>query len=257
VRVLSGTVLERESVWSAAARLRLAVPDLGLVAPGQYVLVKRVGRRDPLLARPAMPCAQAPAGDMVDILEWYGDARYDEEQGTWREGDLLQVTGPAGRPFQIDNRTRRVLLVGMAEGLGPLLLLTRVLVERGVEVTFVSRQHYDGSAMPGAALPPEVEYVVAPGADRNEDRPLVELVEQLIAWADQLYVALPPALLPAMLNLMRRRLLRVRKGFAQALVSPALLPCGVGACDLCALPVREGYRRLCRDGLVFDLLSLT
>ena len=103
---------------------------------------------------------------------------------------------------------------------------------------------------------PEVEYVLPPDAEGYGDGALLGAVDELLPWADQLFLALPQALLPPLLDTLRRRLLRLRKGFAQALLLPGLLPCGVGACDLCTLPTRDGYRRLCRDGLVFELLSL-
>jgi Iron-sulfur cluster binding domain of dihydroorotate dehydrogenase B len=81
-------------------------------------------------------------------------------------------------------------------------------------------------------------------------------IETLLLWADSLYLALDFESLPHILNALRRGLMRLRKGFAQAIVLPDLLPCGVGACDPCTIVTREGYRRVCRDGLVFDLLTL-
>ncbi len=111
--------------------------------------------------------------------------------------------------------------------------------------------------MPASILPPEVEYVLpVPDAAEGSSGALLRAVEGALTWADALYVALPEEMLPLLVNLMRRHLLRLRKGFAQALLLPPALPCGVGACDLCVIATRHGYRRQCRDGLVFDLLSL-
>jgi dihydroorotate dehydrogenase electron transfer subunit len=43
--------------------------------------------------------------------------------------------------------------------------------------------------------------------------------------------------------------------FAQALVVPPM-PCGVGACQGCAVEVARGTKLVCIDGPVFDLLEL-
>ena len=72
---------------------------------------------------------------------------------------------------------------------------------------------------------------MVPEEDFRDPLPaLVTTLERILPWADQLFLALPDEYLPEILTLLRRRLLRLRKGFAQALIAPALLPCGVGAC---------------------------
>lgn len=243
--------------WSHVHRLRIRVPDLGSAQPGQYVLAGPQHSLQPLLLRPLLISGQIGLGSTTEIEAlapsgWGSDALQDGSA----DARTLRVVGPLGKGFSADSRTRRALLAGSGAGLGPLIYLARTLVERGVEVTFVGRPEPEGRSMPGTLLPPEVEYVLPPGALGYEDGAALATVDELLPWADQLFLALPQALLPPLLDTLRRRLLRLRKGFAQALVLPGLLPCGVGACDLCTLPTRDGYRRLCRDGLVFELLSL-
>jgi len=120
-----------------------------------------------------------------------------------------------------------------------------------MDVTLVVPRIAERPVMPASALPPEVEYVT-PAADD-----LLETLSGLLEWADALYLATAADQLPAILTLLRRRLLRLRKGFAQVLLlPPPSMPCGIGACDLCIVRTSGGFRRACRDGLVFDLLSL-
>ncbi|MGH2345721.1 MAG: hypothetical protein ACRDG4_10880, partial [Chloroflexota bacterium] len=162
----------------------------------------------------------------------------------------LRLVGPGGRGFVVEGRTRRALLVGSGTGVGALLQLTTLLLGRGLDVTFVWAAEGKNGAMPAGALSPEVEYVT-PEPDH-----LLTNLEQLLPWADALYLALPTDLLPPVASLLRRRLPRLRKGFAQSLIPPPAMPCGVGACDLCTVRTSGGYRRACRDGLVFDLQAL-
>ena len=257
VRALTGSVEAREAAWPEVHRLRILVPDLGPALPGQYVLAGPLHSLQPLLLRPLLISGQAGAAAAagIEALVSSGWGGSSPSEGL-TDSRPLRIVGPLGKGFSADSRIRRALLAGSGAGLGPLLYLARSLVDRGVEVTFVGRPEPDGRSMPGTLLPPEVEYVLPPGAQGYEDGALLGAVDELLPWADQLFLALPQSLLPPLLDILRRRLLRLRKGFAQALVLPGLLPCGVGACDLCTLPTRDGYRRLCRDGLVFELLSL-
>lgn len=251
MRVVTGRLEDRQEQWPGVWGLRVAAPDLGAIAPGQYVLAGGAAQFDRLLLEPMIPSSFDPDTGVLDLLHASpATARRSRER--WVVGQDVLLAGPGGRSFQIDGRSRRVLAVGEGSACAALLLLSRALVGRGLEMTFIGTGADGVAPMPGSLLPPEVEYQPATG---GPDR-LLHTIEEVLPWADQLVLALPQALLLPVIGLLRRRLLRLRKGFAQALLTPGLLPCGVGACDLCTIRTREGYRRLCRDGLVFDLLSL-
>ena len=219
--------------------------------PGQFLLAAPLLRPGGSLARLILPASlDTAAGELSWLQPPPGNG---ESPAAWFLGEELALLGPAGRPFALDPKTRRAVLLADAAGAGTLLTLAAHLLERGVEVAFLAA---DAAAvpMPAALLPPEVEYQVQPAAD--DGWAAAGPIQELLQWGDQLFVALPSDRLPGLLDAVRRRLLRLRKGFAQALLVPPALPCGVGACDLCTVPTREGWRRACRDGLVFDLLSL-
>ena len=218
------------------------------MAPGQFVLLGPRTAGSPVLPIPLLPWAGA-TGSTLDFLFSHPEPLARLE-GMVRLDQPLRLRGPSGRPFAVEAKTRRALLVGQTDGLGPLLHLAANLVRRGMDVTLVVPRIPDSLFMPASTLPPEVEYVTPSESD------LLETVSGLLEWADALYLATAPEQLPAILTLLRRRLLRLRKGFAQALLAPPPMPCGIGACDLCAVRTSAGYRRACRDGLVFDLLLL-
>ena len=248
VREITAGLRDRFSPWETAAALRLDTPDLTVLVPGQFVLLGAAGRARPVIPIPVLPWAQT-AGATLDVL-FTDPQQLDHLDGVLRLDRPMRLLGPAGRGFSIEGRTRRALLAGSGVGLGPLLHLTAELLRRGLDVTFVSTALESERHAPAGALPHEVEYLT-PAPNRR----LAEL-EDLALWADALYLATSAELLPDVLSMLRRRLLRLRKGFAQALVPPGPLPCGVGACDLCVVRTAAGYRRACRDGLVFDLPTL-
>jgi dihydroorotate dehydrogenase electron transfer subunit len=222
--------------------------------PGQFMLAGPEGRREWLLPRPLLPAGYDLRTRVAEILV-PGQETWGTDPHIWPAETQLRVLAPLGRPFVIDGRTRRAVLVGTAAGLAPLLFLARSLVADGLEVTLIALFPLAADAMPGSALPHEVEYL-AISEEAGGVAGLNAATDPLIPWADALYLALPMDRLPSILTLLRRRLLRLRKGYAQALLVPSLLPCGVGACDMCPVEAHSGTRRLCRDGLVFDLLTL-
>jgi hypothetical protein len=248
VRELTARLSDRFAPWDSAIAVRLESPDLTPVLPGQFVLLGAAGYGSPILPFPALPWSQV-AGTSLDLL-FTEPGKLEGLEAVLRLDRPLRVFGPAGRGFSIDSRTRRALVMGSGEGLGSLLLLTTELLRRAADVTFISTAEHPERPAPAGALPHEVEYLT-PAPERR----LAQL-EELLPWADALYLAVAPPLLPEILTLLRRRLLRLPKGFAQALVRPVLVPCGVGACDLCIIETTKGYRRACRNGLVFDLPSL-
>jgi dihydroorotate dehydrogenase electron transfer subunit len=248
LREITARLRERFAPWESAAAIRLDVPDLPTLPAGQFVLLSEAGLGGSVLPVPALPWGQAE-GATLDLL-FTEPRKLEGLEAVLRLDRPLRLLGPAGRGFSIDGRTRRALVMGSGEGLGSLLLLTTELLRRGADVTFISTAEHPERPAPAGALPHEVEYLT-PAPERR----LAQL-EELLPWADALYLAVAPSILPDILTLLRRRLLRLPKGFAQALVRSVLLPCGVGACDLCIIETTKGYRRACRDGLVFDLPTL-
>jgi hypothetical protein len=136
--------------------------------------------------------------------------------------------------------------------------LVHRLVEQGLEVTYLALVQEGAAPVAAAVLPPEIEYYAVDARQGDAGGlPMARALDGLVPWADAVYVSVATEHLYIIVSALRRKLLRLRKGFAQALVVPDSLACGVGACDLCTITTRDGYRRACRDGLVFDLLSLT
>jgi dihydroorotate dehydrogenase electron transfer subunit len=234
-----------------------------------------------LLRRPLFIAAAEPALGQIGLL-------YEpSERGlVWlsrgRAGDTLDVIGPLGRPFALDARTRNLLLVGSGPGLAALLLLARAGAARG-SVTLIAGADDSERLPPPFLLPGEVEYQTIVGAatellagqsaqavaeadketrrQGNRSKPKRDPVSQSpnlpvsqspIAWADQIFAALPSEQLLALRESIGRVKYRWERGFAGALLEGPIV-CGVGACGVCAVELRRGTRLLCADGPVFDL----
>ena len=235
-----------------------------------------LGSYDPLLRRPLFIAAAEPALGQIGLL-------YEpSERGlAWlsrgRAGEALDVIGPLGHPFELDGRTRNLLLIGAGPGLAALLLLARQGAARGA-VTLIAGADHAERLPPAFLLPGEVEYqtCVGPAIDLLTDPPALvpdasevargrggQVMKGLqhsnalspISWADQICAALPSDQLLTLREAIKRVKVRWERGFGSALLEGPLV-CGVGACGVCAVDLRRGSRMLCADGPVFDLRDL-
>jgi dihydroorotate dehydrogenase electron transfer subunit len=261
--------LEIADQRAATPRLRwltLRAPELARsVRAGQYLLVRctEQGSYDPLLRRALFVAAAEPALGQIGLL-------YEpNERGlAWlahgRPNDMLDVVGPLGRPFAIEERTRTLLLIGAGAGLPALLLLAREAATKGRAVTLLAGAAEVDALPPPFLLPGEVEYQSLAGleikdwrsevAPNSAQAPISDL-QSAIGWADQVCAALPGDQLPALREAVRAIKFRWERGFASVLLEGPIV-CGVGACGVCPVELRKGTRMLCSDGPVFDLRDL-
>lgn len=260
--------------------LTLRAPELaGRVRPGQYLLVRCAdpGSFDPLLRRPLFVAAAEEALGQIGLL-YAPNERGLQWLARARPVDSIDTLGPFGTPFELDRLTRTLLLVGQGPGLAALLLLAMKANQRGCTVTLLAGAQAAELLPPPFLLPSEIEYESVVGdvltlVGSAPPDPVVPLsktaakklkqsgvtlstldapVRHRIPWADQIAAALPLDDATRLRDLVRGAKLRWERGFAAVLLESPLV-CGVGACDVCALPLRHGPRLLCTAGPVVDL----
>jgi len=189
-----------------------------------------------------------------------------------RPGEIAEVEGPLGRGFDIDARSRHLLVVADAAGLPRVRGLLGEAVQGDRQVTLLVGAPSAARVWPSSLLPDEVEYVVA-----TEDGSLghagavSDLVPTYEAWADQCFAAGSWSLLETLsvlargrdarlgvARLGRRPSRRVDPGPSQArrrswlqVVLPHEAGCALGVCLGCVVVGNDGPLRTCREGPVF------
>jgi len=192
-----------------------------------------------------------------------------------RPGDTVDLLGPLGRPFEVDPRSRHLLLIAGGLGIAGVRMLADEAVRDGRQVTLLFGGASAREVYPTSLLPDEVEYVVATDDGSLGHHGFVtELVPEYEAWADQAFACGPAPMLAALARLAETR--RARLGVAKlgrkkgsgrpaALGSPAArrksflqvsmeqnMGCAVGACLGCVVMGVGGTpQRVCREGPVF------
>jgi dihydroorotate dehydrogenase electron transfer subunit len=192
-----------------------------------------------------------------------------------RPGDTVDMLGPLGRPFEVDPRSRHLLLVAGGLGIAGVRMLADEALRGGRQVTLLFGAASARDVYPSNLLPDEIEYIVATDDGSLGHKGFVtELVPQYEAWADQAFACGPYPMLRALSGLIagRRERLGVatlgRKrgsGRADHVGSPAArrkaflqvsmeqnMGCAVGACLGCVVMGVSGTpQRVCREGPVF------
>jgi dihydroorotate dehydrogenase electron transfer subunit len=192
-----------------------------------------------------------------------------------RPGDRADLVGPLGRPFEVDPRSRHLLLI--AEG--PSIAALRLLIDEAIRdvrsVVLLFGARTAAEVYPSSLLPDEVEYVVATADGTLGYRgPVADLVLDYEGWADQSFAAGPTALLARLAQLADGRRGRLggatlgrkrgggrppaagsaearRKSYLQVALGQSI-GCAAGTCQGCAVPGASGAaQRVCREGPVF------
>jgi dihydroorotate dehydrogenase electron transfer subunit len=250
-------------------------PDLAIGSrAGQFVHVRTGDLSGMVLRRPFSLNTADPATGIVTI-----HFRVIGRGTNWftrlRPGDEIDLLGPLGRPFEVDPRSRHLLLVAGGLGIAGVRMLADEAIRAGRKVTLLFGAASAREVYPSSLLPDEVEYVVA-----TDDGSLgyhgyvTELVLEYEAWADQAFACGPAPMLAVLARLAtgRRDRLGVAKlgrkrgaGKTVPVGSPAArrkaflqvsmeqnMGCAVGACLGCVVMGTSGTpQRVCREGPVF------
>lgn len=253
---------EKQQVMPATFLLRLEAPALARAGrPGQFVMVRCADPRstDPLLRRPLALHRLHPEQGSLELL-----VRVVGRGTAWlaarAPGDTFDLLGPLGQGFALPRPGRNLLLVAGGIGIAPLVAVADEALARGCAVVLALGARTAAELYPATLLPPEVElHVATDDGSAGRQATVIELLRDpdlgLLPWADQLMACGPRPMLVELSAAVRAGRLRWRTGFAQVSLEERMA-CGVGACLGCVVPTRQGYRRVCRDGPVFDLKDL-
>jgi dihydroorotate dehydrogenase electron transfer subunit len=99
-------------------------------------------------------------------------------------------------------------------------------------------------------MPGGIETIVTTEDGSDGEKGMVsESFPKYIEWADQIYACGPLAMYQAIAD--RSRQWRNKKPVQVSL--EVRIGCGIGACFGCSIKTKNGMKRVCRDGPVFNL----
>lgn len=220
-----------------------------------HVLPRVDGVFDPLLRRAFS--VLSTQGDSFDILYRAG-GRGTRAMSLWKEGTTVSVLGPLGRPFS--DLAANSILVGGGVGVPPLAMLASerqnqqliALIGARSREDVICREDFARHAVP-------VEVATDDGSDGHRGF-VTEILEQRLAQSGESR-SIPAVYSCGPLPMLRRVAEICDRFGAPCHVSlEEAMPCGVGVCNGCVVPIVEQsgndgyarYRRICVEGPVLD-----
>jgi dihydroorotate dehydrogenase electron transfer subunit len=231
--------------------------------PGQFVMIRSAGHREPLLARPLSVFGFERRAELAVLELLYRVAGNGTALLTrLGPGDPVGVLGPLGTGFSWPAAMKRALLVAGGVGVAPLAYLLRALCleaqkEQGRETIFYLGAKTAGLLTGLDHLNSACDLRICTDDGSRGVRGLVtDLLKKTLVDCHSADTALfacgPGPMIRALGGLL------ASSAFPCQVSLEARMACGLGACLGCAVPVRNPdgttvYQRVCKDGPVFDL----
>jgi len=246
-------VLSHRDAGRGYRRIVLDAPGIAKTArPGQFVMLRVSGTRDPLLARPFGIAATNQKRSIELYYRVVG--RGTNMLAAVEAGHCLAVQGPLGNGFPLPEKGVTPVLVAGGSGFPPLLSLASRLRTRA-HVFLGAR---DCECLPPASVIKTFKqhakrvYIATDNGSHGVQGQVTGPLDSFLAASKGterivLYACGPRAMLAAVSRIAAAREVPCYVSLEERMA------CGLGACMGCSVPVVQGgYRRVCKEGPVFD-----
>ncbi|MBA4371147.1 MAG: dihydroorotate dehydrogenase electron transfer subunit [Coriobacteriaceae bacterium] len=241
-------MLANERITEGVGLLVLHAPHTAAsIAPGQFVHLRIAQAADFILRRPFS--VHRAEGERLEIL-YQVLGRGTRELSSKAPGDAMDLIGPLGHGWEIPAEATHALLVAGGLGAAPLGMLAERLAARGVAVT-VAQGAPTAARLVARVLFQDVSRRYEAATDDGSTGALgfvTKLSGRLMAAdrPDVVYCCGPEAM---------ERVVAEQAAAADVPCQVSLerlMACGVGACLSCVVSTRDGLKRACCNGPVFE-----
>jgi dihydroorotate dehydrogenase electron transfer subunit len=173
-----------------------------------------------------------------------------------KKGDSVNILGPLGVPFSKPKKNERIVIVAGGVGFPPLMFLANSLVENGFDPKKIDF-FYGGRSSEDILEKNRIKkigvnfYPITENGTFGEKGLVTKPLENLIQNNSsniKIYSCGPEGMLKAVNEL------GLKYNVPGQLSLEAPMPCGVGICLGCVVPLTDGdYARVCCEGPVFDI----
>lgn len=223
---------------------------------GQFVMIK-IPDVTVFLRRPFSICRKLDNGEIEICYKVVGKGT--EKLKSVKAGQVLSVLGPQGNGFKVSKDIERLIIVAGGFGIAPFVKLEEQVSQMGIKCDL----YVGGKSLEDILF---LDYFNEKGVNLHittEDGSIGEkgyvtkLVERDISKYPKNSLILccgPKGLNETLLNL------SVKYDITAQISYETYMACGIGVCQGCVVETKDGYKRACKDGPVFEssvLLSKT
>jgi dihydroorotate dehydrogenase electron transfer subunit len=247
LKQISATVISNIELMPGYHLLCVDAPDIAATSqPGQFATV-RCGA-ELTLRRPLSIHQIAKPSQVYFFFKVIG-------KGTaWlslrRKGEKLDILGPLGHGFHIKPNSKKLLLAAGGIGIAPLTFLAQQASAQEKSVTLLLGAHAKDGLYPQKFLPDGTKTIITTeDGSYGEEGKVTDILSRYVDWADQIYACGPLAMYKTIAG--ERKRWRNKKPVQVSLETR--MGCGIGACFSCSIKTKNGMKRVCLDGPVFNL----
>jgi dihydroorotate dehydrogenase electron transfer subunit len=251
LKQVSATVISNIELMPGYHLTCVDAPNIAATSkPGQFVTV-RCGE-ELTLRRPFSIHQITKSGQLYFFFKVIG-------KGTaWlslcRKGEKLDILGPLGNGFHIKPTSKKLLLVAGGIGIAPLTFLVQQALAQEKSVTLLLGTHAKDELYPQKLLPSEIKTTITTeDGSYGEEGKVTDILSRYVNLADQIYACGPLAMYKEIAK--QRQKWQGKKPIQVSL--EVRMGCGIGACFSCSIKTKNGMKRVCRDGPVFNLDDVT
>jgi dihydroorotate dehydrogenase electron transfer subunit len=221
--------------------------DVQIPDPGQFLTIRVSDDSVPLLRRPfAFAGFDEGVGTASIIYQKRG--RGTEILAAKKAGEMIDVVGPLGNVFPVDDKQGKSIVVAGGIGLGPILFLADYLRKRDVNTNFIFGCRNKSFIPDDSDITNAFTQICTDDGSAGFKGNVVEYINANIKQNDKMVIyGCGP--LPMLKNLYKFAE-SAKLTFWASLEE--IMACGVGACMGCAVPTVNGYLRACKEGPVLN-----
>ena len=220
---------------------KMVCEDENIIKAGQFYMLKLKGQT--LLPRPISIC-EKDGNKITFVYAVVGTGT--EEFSKLREGEFISLTGPLGNGFNIDENLGKVALVSGGIGTAPMLELAKRLREKNNDsIIDVYAGFRDDIYLQEELSRYANKVAVTTNTGKYGHKGFVTEILKVEEY-DTVLCCGPEVMMKAVVDMCKSKGVRVYVSMEKHMA------CGVGACLVCTCKTKDGHKRTCKDGPVFD-----
>ncbi|GKW44937.1 dihydroorotate dehydrogenase electron transfer subunit [Planococcus sp. NCCP-2050] len=216
-------------------------------APGQFVHVRVADSYEPLLRRPISVASYDKEKQQFTMV-YRAEGRGTNLLAEKKPGDGLDVLGPLGNGFPVEEAAKKAYLIGGGIGVPPLYELAKALNKRGIETVHILGFESKDAVFYEAEFKSLGDtHIATVDGSHGTQGFVTHILNELPKDFDAYFSCGPTAMLEAL-----QWAYPEKKGF---LSYEQRMGCGIGACFACVCRTTKSetdYIKVCSDGPVFQ-----
>ena len=218
--------------------------------PGQFLHIKIIKT---ILRRPfSIHCLE---GKTVFIL-FRVRGRGTKILSGYKPGDKLSIIGPLGKGFCLDGEADKSILIAGGLGVAPLVFLADKLKESKPLVILGAKNKNDSIGVDEFKKRGCEVHIATEDGSRGKKGTAVDILKSLSKKFNKsdkisIYTCGPEAMFKGIGKVIgKNKNINCQVSFEQ------FMGCGLGICCGCTIETKGGYRKVCKDGPVFDIKDI-